>query len=53
MMFDLSALIQPLDGLDCLEEPFSIEEINQVIIDLPSDKSPGPNGFNTDFLKKC
>lgn len=28
------------------------EEIDQVIKLLPSDKAPGPDGFNTDFVKR-
>jgi len=35
-----------------LEEPFSHEEVDLVVASLPSDKSPGPDGFNTDFIKK-
>lgn len=34
-----------------LEEPFSHDEIDQVVAQLPSDKSPGPEGFNTDLLR--
>ncbi|XP_073359845.1 uncharacterized protein [Aegilops tauschii subsp. strangulata] len=36
-----------------LEIPFSDEEINDVVKNLPSDKSPGPDGFNNEFLKSC
>lgn len=50
---DLLNLIQPHTGLDFLEEPFSQQEVDDVIKDLPSNKSSGPDGFNTDFIKKC
>jgi hypothetical protein len=46
MLFNLSDLLQRVD-------PFSKEEIDSIIKNLPSEKSPGPDGFNTDFLKKC
>jgi hypothetical protein len=36
-----------------LEAPFTMEEIEAIIGSLPSNKSLGPNGFNTDFMKKC
>jgi hypothetical protein len=39
--------------LDGLVEPFSQEEIDIIIKDLKSDKSPGLDGFNTDFMKNC
>ena len=34
-------------------ETFGKDEIDAVVKGLPSDKAPGPDGFNTDFLKKC
>jgi hypothetical protein len=36
-----------------LEEAFSDKEIDDVIKDLPNDKSPGPDGFNNEFIKGC
>lgn len=39
--------------LNFLVLPFSKEEINGVASLLPYDKALGPDGFNTDFLKKC
>lgn len=33
--------------------PFTHQEIDYVVRALPSDKSPGLDGFNTDFVKKC
>jgi hypothetical protein len=53
MYFDLNTLLQPLENLSWLEEPFLSEEIEKIIKDLPADKSSGPDGFNGEFLKKC
>jgi hypothetical protein len=33
--------------------PFSNEEIDGVVKNMKIDKSPWPDGFNTDFMKKC
>jgi hypothetical protein len=53
-IFDLNTLLEPVENLNCLEEPFLMEEIEKIIKDLPTDKSPGPDGFNGEFLeKKC
>jgi hypothetical protein len=41
------------DSLDALESPFSDKEMQDVIDDLPNDKSPGPDGFNNEFIKSC
>ena len=40
-------------GLIFLEAPFSNSEIDDVIKTLPNDKSPRPDGFSNEFLKKC
>lgn len=53
MLFDLEQYIDPVDTLGDLDEPFAKEEIDEVIKHLPSDKSTGPDGFNTDFVKAC
>lgn len=52
MNFNLPTLIHAPD-LSSLVTPFLDEEVDSVIKHLPSDKAPGPDGFNTDFLKKC
>ena len=41
------------DDLQWLDSPFTKQEIDSIIAALPSDKSPGPDGFNTNFIKKC
>jgi hypothetical protein len=51
MMFDLSQMIVAQD-LSALEEPFTSEEIDNIIKCMPNDKSPGPDGFNGLFMKK-
>jgi hypothetical protein len=52
MYFNLNSLLQPIENLSCLEEPFLREEIEGIIKDLQSDKSPRFDGFNGEFLKK-
>jgi hypothetical protein len=39
--------------LDNLEIPFSDKEIEETIKQLPNEKSPGPDGFNNEFIKAC
>jgi hypothetical protein len=51
--FDLGSLINRDDNLEDLAAPFSKEEIDNIVQNLPLGKSPGPDGFNTDFMKKC
>jgi len=53
MQIDLDNLLLASIDLGCLEEPFTTEEIDDIVKNLPTDKSPGPDGFNTDFIKKC
>jgi hypothetical protein len=52
MQFDLQTLVQPVD-LTSLDSPFSIEEIDVVVKELPLDKSPLSDGFNGMFIKRC
>lgn len=53
--FDLGSLISIPEDVDlgCLTEPFTIAEIESVLRNMPSDKAPGPDGFNGVFIKKC
>jgi hypothetical protein len=53
MHFDLEAPLMPIDDIETLVLPFSNEEIDDVVRNLKIDKSPGSDGFNTDFMKKC
>jgi len=39
--------------LNSLVKPFSGQEIDLVVKSLPSNKAPGPDGFNIDFTKRC
>ena len=41
------------EDLHDLDRPFSNEEIDDIINKMPNDKSPGPDGFNGLFMKKC
>jgi hypothetical protein len=53
LSFDMPTLLDNSVDLSSLIQPFTHDEIDVVVKNLPSDKSPGPDGFNTDFLKKC
>lgn len=53
MHFDLDDLLNPIEDMHWLEEPFTEQEINNIVSNMPSHKSPGPDGFNTDFMKRC
>jgi hypothetical protein len=35
-----------------LENPFLAQEIDNIIAQLPTNKSSGPDGFNSDIMKK-
>lgn len=51
--FNLSEFLNSNPNLAWLEDPFTREEIDSVVKNLPNDKAPGPDGFNNDFIKKC
>lgn len=51
--FDFSQFFSPFEGLSGLSAPFTHEEIDKVVAHMPSDKSPGPDGFSGLFLKIC
>jgi hypothetical protein len=53
MLYDLESLIEPVMGLSELSAPFTTEEIDVVVKNMPLDKAPGPDGFNGQFLKSC
>jgi hypothetical protein len=36
-----------------LQAPFTDKEIEEVVKHLPNEKSPGPDGFNNEFVKSC
>ena len=53
MQFELNQLFSHLPDLEDLCIPFSGEEIDSIIQNLPVDKAPGPDGFNNCFFKKA
>jgi hypothetical protein len=53
MYFDLPSILVQESNLSDLERPFSKEENDKMVADLPNNKSPGPDGFNGEFMKKC
>jgi hypothetical protein len=52
IIFDLSDFINPVE-LQGLDNPFTMEEIDAIVANLPIDKSHGLDGFNGLFIKKC
>jgi hypothetical protein len=55
MLFNLSDIVQPNTDIDlsALKAPFTYEETDAIVKNIPTDKSPGPDGFNGAFLKRC
>ncbi|XP_073355187.1 uncharacterized protein [Aegilops tauschii subsp. strangulata] len=53
MKFDLARIIKKVEGLDELTKPFTHEEIDKVVQEMPANRAPGPDGFNGCFLKSC
>lgn len=53
MGFDLPSIIKKVYGLEELTKPFSNEEINLVIKQMPPDNAPKLDGFTGLFVKKC
>jgi hypothetical protein len=51
MLMDLSNIIQPHE-LSHLDNPFTEEEVTNVIKEMTIDKAPGPDGFNGKFHNK-
>ena len=47
------ALGSPRTKRGRLSSPFSRDKIDKVILQMPIDKAPGPDGFNGLFLKRC
>ncbi|PNX71762.1 cysteine-rich receptor-like protein kinase, partial [Trifolium pratense] len=41
------------DDNDFLLKPFEEEEVKEIIVNCDGNKSPGPDGFNFNFLKSC
>ena len=53
MQLDLARLFNRVDGLDALTVPFTTEEMDLVVKEMPANKAPGPDGFSGLFLKRC
>jgi retron-type reverse transcriptase len=51
--FNLEEIISPCSDLSSLVEPFSEEEISNIVKFMKPDRAPGLDGFNGLFLKKC
>ena len=51
--FNLEQLIQVNFDFSSLILPISNEEVDRIVKLMPSDKAPGPDGFNGCFHKKC
>jgi hypothetical protein len=53
MQYQLNNIVPCCGNLDHLCLPFNQEEIENIILDLPSDKAPGLGGFNNLFFKRA
>ena len=53
MQYNINDLVIEHEGLGQIVAPFSKEEIDNIVIHMPVDTAPGPDGFNGMFFKKC
>ena len=53
IVFNLSSFLDSSTDLAWLEDPFTREEIDSVVRNIPNNKAPGLDGFNSEFIKKC
>lgn len=53
MRFNLSSLLRADVDFDSLTVPFTHDEIDAVVKEMPPDRAPGPDGFNGAFIKAC
>jgi hypothetical protein len=53
LQYQLNTIVPCYGNLDHLCLPYSQEEIENIILDLPSDKAPRPDGFNNLFFKRA
>jgi hypothetical protein len=53
MCFDFQTLLVRHDKLVWMNIMFIKHEIDNIIANIPTDKSPGLDGFNTSFIKRC
>ena len=52
MKFDLPSIIKRIEGLDDLTMPFTRQEMDLVIKEMPADRAPGPDGFPARFFQR-
>jgi hypothetical protein len=52
MVFDLGSLLQSLD-LEVLILPFTRQDLDGIVKDIPLDKAPRPNSFSGFFSKNA
>ena len=53
MKFNLPDIIKKVEGLETLTVPFTKQEIDVIVNEMPTDRAPGPDGFSGIFIKKC
>lgn len=53
MVFNLESLVAAVPDLEELTLPFPQSEIDDTVRKMPTDKAPGPDGFNGLFMKRC
>jgi len=46
-------LVQENNNMDHISTPLTTQDIDNVVKQMPADKSPGPDGFNGFFIKSC